>query len=472
MIDARKGNVADNKIGFARECKNQGSNHFREQRYDAAILEYERCLSMFDWIEPTDPDWRKKGIQDKLLVQKSYRGEDAVDATEAGRQIEELRLTCILNLSMCFWKTSDWAQCIRACDRALELDPSNTKALYRRAQARILPAHCGTSDNLVALEDLKRAVSIKPDDAMLTTAYAELKIALAEQKKKDRKTFSNLFDRANGDGTGRDGSSPAPSSVSSASSEANLIEEEMVPAPRLKGVPKLAPSAALHKSSGKAKAAKKTGTAASTAPAVSSSSSSSSQVPEITGSPSSSSAAKSVVKETVGGEKKALTWQDAFDMVRDMQSAAERCEREGFHQQAATIRAKKEELQKQMKIHFPKHVQNSITPELLEQEAALSAAQTAAASDSKSKKKKGGTGSSASKLTTAAGGESPANWFDVIGPDCELVDFTNPTAGMIADARNKGLDLTDPRYITVCYCVCAPLIVCMTVLHCTVGCSS
>jgi hypothetical protein len=56
----RKNTSAVQKIGFARECKNAGSNHFRDADYDAAINEYERCLSMLDWVEPTDPDWKKK----------------------------------------------------------------------------------------------------------------------------------------------------------------------------------------------------------------------------------------------------------------------------------------------------------------------------------------------------------------------------------------------------------------------------
>lgn len=60
----RNSGSAEEKIEFARACKNKGSDHFREQDYDAAINEYERCLSVMDWVEPTDPDWKKKVVSE------------------------------------------------------------------------------------------------------------------------------------------------------------------------------------------------------------------------------------------------------------------------------------------------------------------------------------------------------------------------------------------------------------------------
>jgi tetratricopeptide (TPR) repeat protein len=358
---------------------------------------------------------------------------------EAAAEIRELKLACVLNLSMCYWKTNAWAQCIRACDRALQIDPQSTKALYRRAQARIIPAYCGTVENMQALEDLKRAVAIKPDDTLLTAAYAELKISLSEQKKKDKKTFNNLFERKE----------RAASSATSSSTDTlggSLVDEPMIPAP-----------AVLSQ--------RKNGNGNGSYAGASSSSSSSSA-------PTSSSAGKA--KE----EKKHLTWQDAFDMVRDMESAAERCDREGMPQQAAAMRKKKDELQKQMMIYFPKNVQSQLSEDTLEAVGAggfsadgvCSLAGAAGARKKKGKKTKAGaksagagdasaadmggsaglTGSAAaalSKVTTAAGGETPSSWYDVCGStEYDLVDFSNPTPAMIKDAQSKGLDLTDVRY--------------------------
>ena len=83
-----------------------------------------------------------------------------------------------------------------ASSRVLELDPQNTKALYRRAQARSLPASAGTVQQTQALEDLRQACQLRPDDAVLTSAFAELKVSLIQQRKKDKQTFGNLFQRS------------------------------------------------------------------------------------------------------------------------------------------------------------------------------------------------------------------------------------------------------------------------------------
>lgn len=386
-----------------------------------------------------------QGIQDKLLLEKTYPNHHSCSREEV-QQIDELKLTCILNLSMCFWKSNDWANCIRACNRALQMDPQNTKALYRRAQARIIPAYCGMTENLQALEDLKKAVSLKPDDSLLTTAYAELKISLSEQKKKDKKTFSNLFDR-------KDSSTD---SMDALGSETDQL--------------------------------KSNGGGAG-------------------GSSSSSKAA----------DNKNLTWQDAFNMVKDMESAAARCDRDGLTAQAAAIRAKKDELQAQMMVYFPAHLQKPFPELMAAAQLKSSGSSNASVSTSSSSgagagagfrsvstdsissdvpvtapggsKKKGksknttttatATGSSSatsttcavdntslsttiaskatgsakpsssarSKVTTAAGGELSGAWFDAYGNDYDLVDFSKPTEEMIRDAQSRGLDLTDVRLV-------------------------
>lgn len=365
-----------------------------------------------------------QGLQDKFLVEKRIPVEDSL---ETAREVEELKISCLLNLSMCFWKTNEWANCIRASNRVLEIDPINTKALYRRAQARIIPAYCGTTENLMALEDLKKAVQIKPDDSLLTTAYAELKISLANQKQKDKKTFNNLFERK----VDADDPADEPYHPSTATSATSFTP----------------PSSGGHVTSSSSR------------------------------------------KE--GGP--ALTWQDAFDMVKDMESAAARCEREGQAVQAAAIRVKKDELQKQMRQYFPAHLQPTAFPELEPQvvspssstssiPSVASSPTSSSSAGKKSRSKQSHTapsptepttgtststlanksptarpplhsttptsgGSNNSKVTTAAGGERGAAWYDAYGNGQDFVDFANPTAEMIQDAQSRGLDLTDPRLI-------------------------
>jgi tetratricopeptide (TPR) repeat protein len=66
-------------------------------------------------------------------------------------QAKALKLSCCNNLAQCFLKLEMWSKAIDNCTMALELDPDNAKALFRRAQA-----HVEGKDHELAVKDLKR----------------------------------------------------------------------------------------------------------------------------------------------------------------------------------------------------------------------------------------------------------------------------------------------------------------------------
>ena len=75
--------------------------------------------------------------------------------------INTLNIACLLNIALCYQCTKEWSHCIRACDEILNVfDDRCVKALYRRAMARILPPSCGGLENSIALKDLKLCLSV------------------------------------------------------------------------------------------------------------------------------------------------------------------------------------------------------------------------------------------------------------------------------------------------------------------------
>jgi len=64
---------------------------------------------------------------------------------------KELALSCHLNLAMCFMKLEAWTKVIDNCEKALLIDLSNAKALYRRASALYMK-----KEYKLALSDLRR----------------------------------------------------------------------------------------------------------------------------------------------------------------------------------------------------------------------------------------------------------------------------------------------------------------------------
>ena len=53
------------------------------------------------------------------------------------RKAQELILTTHSNMALCHLKLGEHAECIRACDKALEVDPKNEKCLFRRGQSQM-----------------------------------------------------------------------------------------------------------------------------------------------------------------------------------------------------------------------------------------------------------------------------------------------------------------------------------------------
>ncbi|KAJ1361164.1 hypothetical protein KIN20_020356 [Parelaphostrongylus tenuis] len=80
--------------------------------------------------------------------------------------------------------------CIKYCDKALELSPNNVKALYRKAGAR------------TAMSDLEEAKSIyetilgiDPENKAAAQQILVVRQMMKEQLERDKKRYRNLFSK-------------------------------------------------------------------------------------------------------------------------------------------------------------------------------------------------------------------------------------------------------------------------------------
>ncbi len=74
--------------------------------------------------------------------------------------------------------------------QALEVDPNNTKAMYRRAQA-----YMGQGDNVEAEQDVKRALLLAPQDVDLLNLQKRLRVVLREEAQKQKAIYSKMFSK-------------------------------------------------------------------------------------------------------------------------------------------------------------------------------------------------------------------------------------------------------------------------------------
>eukprot|EP00928_Gymnodinium_smaydae_P071442 TRINITY_DN55022_c0_g1_i1.p1 TRINITY_DN55022_c0_g1~~TRINITY_DN55022_c0_g1_i1.p1 ORF type:complete len:481 (+),score=127.18 TRINITY_DN55022_c0_g1_i1:227-1669(+) len=181
------------KMEVAEKVKAEGNAAFGNKNWSEAVDKYEEAASLVYYCYSTDPGWRKnnRGIDDDVLVLVDDKGESDADAAA---QLK-LRLTCAVNIAACKLHLQKYEEVVSACTAALELDPKNVKALYRRAEARIRPARATAYDYDCAIKDLAVAHGLDPKNATVSRLLNDLRAERKVQRTKDQKTFTGMFER-------------------------------------------------------------------------------------------------------------------------------------------------------------------------------------------------------------------------------------------------------------------------------------
>ncbi|RLN55068.1 hypothetical protein BBJ29_006420 [Phytophthora kernoviae] len=179
------------RIAAAEDMKAAGNDHFSKEALEEAVAEYEKALAVFKYLENKDPGWKKKGIEDTDMLTTDFKCDDLEDQN----RLNTLKTSCYLNIAVAKLKLKEFAVCIRACDDALELDPRNVKAYFRRAQALITPASSGALEFDRAISDLQKAYAIDPENREVRKLLRELMEQRTKQRALDKDTFSGMFNR-------------------------------------------------------------------------------------------------------------------------------------------------------------------------------------------------------------------------------------------------------------------------------------
>jgi tetratricopeptide (TPR) repeat protein len=182
--------------------KTQGAQFVALQKFDQAVERYTRALALLEAIlNSTDllrferkavSQGGGKGLWD--LDDDERRGEAwNIDPAE----VKATARACRLNYALCKLKLGDYKPAIEQCSLVLNEDPTNVKALFRRAQA-----HIRMGRDLEAAEaDLKSLVTIEAQGDE-SAASPEIKRELAELEKRwktaketEKKMFKGIFER-------------------------------------------------------------------------------------------------------------------------------------------------------------------------------------------------------------------------------------------------------------------------------------
>ena len=128
------------RLIVAEYLKEKGNFYYKNHEFDKSAHEYEQALSIFRFISNSNKNWKNEGILDEDLRYFEDNGETA----EERENVKKTKICVFLNLSLSYMKIKKFGLSVKAAEEALILEAENTKALYRRAKARISDINAGT----------------------------------------------------------------------------------------------------------------------------------------------------------------------------------------------------------------------------------------------------------------------------------------------------------------------------------------
>lgn len=100
----------------------------------------------------------------------------------------KLQLAANLNVAACHLKLKNYRQAADACQKALDLDASSEKGLFRMAQA-----YYGLSEFEEAIKYFSKVVEINPENKEANHFVALSKQKVKEAHEKEKALYSKMF---------------------------------------------------------------------------------------------------------------------------------------------------------------------------------------------------------------------------------------------------------------------------------------
>eukprot|EP01061_Rhynchopus_euleeides_P003422 TRINITY_DN1266_c0_g3_i1.p1 TRINITY_DN1266_c0_g3~~TRINITY_DN1266_c0_g3_i1.p1 ORF type:complete len:355 (+),score=178.64 TRINITY_DN1266_c0_g3_i1:166-1230(+) len=140
------------KLKAADEIKALGNGFFKEKEFASAVQKYQKALRYLGATVPTE---------------------------ETKAAIVKQKVACNSNMAQCFLKLSKWVEAKASTSEALKLDESNSKVLFRHAQALY---EMGTLEQ--AKEFAEKSAKVAPEDAGPKELLKKIGSKSASQKEK------------------------------------------------------------------------------------------------------------------------------------------------------------------------------------------------------------------------------------------------------------------------------------------------
>lgn len=106
------------------------------------------------------------------------------------KDVFSMKIKCLNNLSAAQLKVKAFKMAIQSLDSVLQYEPKNVKALFRKGKCLD-----GMKKEEEALEYLKKASSLDPNNKSISTELSKLKTRVASTQKKEKEIYQKMFNQ-------------------------------------------------------------------------------------------------------------------------------------------------------------------------------------------------------------------------------------------------------------------------------------
>uniref|UniRef100_A0A667X6P9 peptidylprolyl isomerase n=1 Tax=Myripristis murdjan TaxID=586833 RepID=A0A667X6P9_9TELE len=152
------------KLELASGVKHKGNQYFKAGRFHQAIIQYQRIVS---WLE------MECGV-----------------GMEQQKRIQDFLLISQLNLALCFLRLKEFSHVVENCNKVIELDGKNEKALYRRGEARLL-----RNEFSLAMADFQQVLQVNSSNRAARAQISICQRKIREHHEQDKKIYANMFQK-------------------------------------------------------------------------------------------------------------------------------------------------------------------------------------------------------------------------------------------------------------------------------------
>ncbi|GFG28965.1 hypothetical protein Cfor_02299, partial [Coptotermes formosanus] len=152
------------KIEQAKFFKDKGTNYFKNEKYALALKMYKKVVSFVEY---------DSGFEGDLDTER-----------------KALLVVGHLNLALCYLKLQEHIEARDQCDKALKLNPTSEKGLFRRGQA-----YLGLGEPEKAKVDFEAVLKMDSNNKAAANHIVVCNKEIKEQKVREKKIYANMFEK-------------------------------------------------------------------------------------------------------------------------------------------------------------------------------------------------------------------------------------------------------------------------------------